>query len=361
MWAISAVFQASIVGVQKTRDSARRILCQLEEDLDRRALISTLLARLVAGGISTTQFELKLDTQIREDLVAPLKDQIDHGAVPNYRPDRWSRTTVDLQMRSSWTLDLIALAIVATGSLGGVWLAARVPPEGWNCRTGVKVVMFLHYLFSGVVQLLVNRLPVSTWPKVYATAILDLLVLLSFTGIIFTTQVGVLNRVGCYMQEISKGVWGVVLPSFTWETVRERMHLEYPVILFGFLGLQILICLSIWVGFREARQVYGQDDTESQTKSSHPSTGCALVGRAIKSKLSILASRRNTEALELPILHQDNNRPTGAQQPLLDQHSADPAREDLPRIVGGRRSSCSSEASQRVCRGGDGQLAAVLC
>ncbi|PVH97177.1 hypothetical protein DM02DRAFT_658536 [Periconia macrospinosa] len=233
MWAITAVFQASIVGMQKTRDSTRRILCQLEEDLNHR-----------------------------ENLVVKLKDQVDHGAVPNYRPDRWSSNS-DLKVRSPWTLDLMALAIVATGSLGGVWLAARVPPEGWNCRTGVKVVMFLHYLLGGVVQLVINWLPVSTWPKVYATAILDLLVLSSFTGVIFTTQVGVLNRVGCYVQEISKGVWGVVLPPFTWETVRERLHLEYPAILFGFMGLQIFICLGIWRGFREARQVYRQDDTES--------------------------------------------------------------------------------------------------
>ncbi|KAK3326812.1 hypothetical protein B0H66DRAFT_589343 [Apodospora peruviana] len=284
VWAIPAVYLSSIIGVQRTRHSTGRILDQLEEDVGRHSLTMKLQLRLNEGEIAATDISIKLqqlenkEATIAESMIllesyhgdensaAQLKRQWDNGALSNFRPDRYWRPEpmkYGVEVRSPLILDLMALAIVSTGSLGGVWLAARVPPEGMNCRTGVKLIMFAHYLLSAIVQHIINRLPISTWPKVSLTAVLDSLVFLSFANVILTTQVGILNRLGCYVKEISRGVWGVVLPKFTWEPVRKRLQLEYPLILFGFLVLQFVICVCVWRGYKQAGAVYRLSDAPS--------------------------------------------------------------------------------------------------
>jgi len=181
-----------------------------------------------------------------------------------------------------WWLDAAAVAITATGSGGAVWLAAAVPPQGLNCRTVVKLVMLAVYVAKYLLQLLVNRLwrgndgaaaaaaaSPSSWKypsysRMLVSALLDFCSVAVFATIIFTTQIGILNRPGCYWQCLSPespDSCAIYPPSASWESaVQPRLRGLYPGILFGFLGGQLAICIVIIVVFWSARGVYLQDD-----------------------------------------------------------------------------------------------------
>lgn len=300
-WPIVAMFLACIVGVPKSADSTRRILHQLEEDLESNG---------------------------RRDLRADIKDQINSGAIPNYRPDRYRRHRANsvLQVTSSngsvsqtsaggrlsprivplwerykfsgriWArmvplwkrfeFDIYAFLIVSTGPLFGVWLAAMVPPRPWNCRTVNKLVMWGIYAVGWFLQIIVDHLPIeethkgcATWWRVGLTAVVDLIVFVPFAWIIFVTQFGVFNRLGCYTVKVGK-VWGVLLPPFTWDDVRGRLRLEYPAILFGSFALQFLICGIILAFFWEARKVFRLSDRELEGDGALRDGQGPLIGDA---------------------------------------------------------------------------------
>jgi len=80
--------------------------------------------------------------------------------------------------------------------------------------------------------------------------------------IIFSTQVGNLNRPGCYPHCNEDGYCGTFGPLQTWDIVKEGLgnFKLYPGILFGFLGLQVAVCVGLLVVFWSAKKVHLQDD-----------------------------------------------------------------------------------------------------
>ena len=63
-------------------------------------------------------------------------------------------------------LDLIALLNIVGGSAGAIALAAKVSPEGGNCRTITKVVIVSIYLAKFLAQRYLLNRPESTMRKI---------------------------------------------------------------------------------------------------------------------------------------------------------------------------------------------------
>lgn len=219
--------------------------------------------------------------------------QVTNGAIPNFRPYRlgqpeefekgWTRYFISAFLTPSW-IGILAAVIVIVPSIGATILAAKVPPEGMNCRAFIKLLMFGTYWVKFVVQMGVNQLPdrvmgrVSTgmkairWHgaakqqpiviKMVVTALFDSFALLFFAAIILSTQWGNLSRPGCYCQKGIGGVKGLFSPKDTWPIVQERMANVYPGILFGLLGGIVLgVCPLLVLLFRDSKNVFLQDDT----------------------------------------------------------------------------------------------------
>ncbi|KAH6980658.1 hypothetical protein BKA56DRAFT_731754 [Ilyonectria sp. MPI-CAGE-AT-0026] len=240
---IPNVLLASIISVQQSPHTAKRFLEQFEEGLHGRE----------AGNYRN---DVPTDWA-RWDL----NRQISNGAIPNWRPDRQypNLSREHNAPTTSWRrlLDVVAFLIVTIGSAGAIWLAAAVPPQGINCRTVIKLIMVSIYIVKYAMQLLVNRLGAPSIPmkmKMYVTGTMDALSVLSFAFIIFSTQAGILNRPGCYRQCKGDSECGVYPASVTWEVVQRRLRGLYPGILFGFLGMQILVCAGLLYVFRDARK-----------------------------------------------------------------------------------------------------------
>lgn len=308
-WPIVAEFLAWIIGAPKSANSTRRILHQLEEDL-------------------------KLGK--RRDLRASLETQISSGAMPNYRPDRHRRRSTEqahpdkesgprsqvstgdeVKILPWWVLDISAFLIVSTGPLGGIWLASVVPPDGANCRTINKVVMWGLYLVGWILQMILNWSPIENKSlKLGLTAAIDLAVLIPFTYIIAITQAGLFNRLGCYAQQVGK-IWGVFLPQFSWGIVHERLGRYYPGILFGDFLLQFLICVVIFKFylFREARKVLRQGDKEPE------GVGISNDGTGVARETSNIESSRKGAELATQVTQQ---------HPMVTGQARDP---NLPEII----------------------------
>ncbi|KAK3899891.1 hypothetical protein C8A05DRAFT_36481 [Staphylotrichum tortipilum] len=288
MWSIVAVELAGIIGAHQSADSAANMLSQLEDDLvaqpaaklctnlssacrlcrahsqpgGTRVAVTDALHRLLTGAqppadplnqAGDAPPSLPNDTE--NQATAPrrrMETRITNGVMANYRPGRWAR------YHRVWVLDVVAMGIVMMGSAGGTLLAWRVPPEGFNCRAINKVCMFGLYFVGGVVQWVINALPerrLSVWGKVRATTVLDTVVLVGFAANVFVSQFGVFNCPECYAVEMASGEWGVLLPSVAWETVKKRLAVEYPGVLFGFLALQFFIAAVFWFTWSTTRHM----------------------------------------------------------------------------------------------------------
>lgn len=324
------VLLASVVGVQQSAYTAQGILGALEE---------RVAAERAEGGVRLVDAKLRewkrglvrLDGEAREAAIreivgfnreglvqAPpewqgrlattwhaetnaqelaLKNaQVTAGAVPSFRPYRlgrqpdeesgkkgWTRYFISAFLTPSW-IGMLAVVIVSVPSIGATVLAAKVPPEGMNCRAFIKLLMVGTYWVKFVVQMGVNQLPdrvmgrvsrgleAMRWHraaeqppivvKMMVTAVLDSFALVFFAAIILTTQWGNLSRPGCYCQTGIGGVKGVFSPKDTWPIVQERMTTVYPGILFGLLGgIVVGVCPLLLLFFWDSKGVFLQEDT----------------------------------------------------------------------------------------------------
>lgn len=245
---IPNVLFASIISVQQSHYTARRILQEFEQRINREDA--------EGGGAQPRHRKIGKGDQWEQD------EQINNGVIPNWRPNRQHALELDPVLTyPPWVLDVVSFLIVITPSAGAMWLASMVPPEGFNCRTVVKLIMMSLYVVKYAAQLLVNRLSArSTTTKMFITAAMDIMTTILFAFVIFSTQSGILNRPGCYRQCKDNGECGIYPASVTWNTVQKGLYGLYSGILFGFLSMQLVFCaLIVWV-FWDARKVYLQDD-----------------------------------------------------------------------------------------------------
>ncbi|CAI6101460.1 unnamed protein product [Clonostachys chloroleuca] len=245
---IPNVLFASIISVQQSHYTARRILQEFEQRINREDA--------EGGGAQPRHHQIGKGDQWEQD------EQINNGVIPNWRPNRQHALELGPVLTyPPWVLDVVSFLIVITPSAGAMWLASMVPPEGFNCRTVVKLIMMSLYVVKYAAQLLVNRLSArSTTTKMFITAAMDIMTTILFAFVIFSTQSGILNRPGCYRQCKDNGECGIYPASVTWNTVQKGLHGLYSGILFGFLSMQLVFCaLMVWV-FWDARKVYLQDD-----------------------------------------------------------------------------------------------------
>jgi len=243
---VPCVLLASIIGVQQTSHTARRILQKLEADVKDRGWVG------LQSDWDNTDPEL----------------QVENGAIPNFRPYRQGprllRRREDVPAFPPWVLGIAAFLIVVGGSAGAIALSATVPPYGLNCRTNVKLFMVSIYIVKYAMQQLVvyyGLRAVSTVGRMWFTAAMDAVSLILFVLTIISTQTGILNRPGCYQMCNSENVCGIFSASTTWEVVQSGLKDIYPGILFGFLAGQVVICVVIWFVFRKASRVYLQGDS----------------------------------------------------------------------------------------------------
>ncbi|KAH8901127.1 hypothetical protein GQ53DRAFT_850519 [Thozetella sp. PMI_491] len=197
--------------------------------------------------------------------------QLQNGAVSNWRPDQ-------PRARPHWAfpfsgLDLIALLNVVGGSAGAIALAAKVSPEGGNCRTITKVVMVSIYLAKFLAQRYLLNRPESIRRQMYWTMFGDAISLALFTSVICVTQSGGLNRHGCYRLCDTHGLCGIFSPKISWEVVSSRIPSMYASILFGFLAAQLVFCALILLVLKDGCQVYHQDDTPQDEAQDNVSRG----------------------------------------------------------------------------------------
>lgn len=278
------VLLASLIGAHSSSPEARAFLQDLEKRIENRRIATGDSRRHVNDWLQTVlgdsddekrhrqhfadEFRAYLDQQEQntsQQLQAlrphkqtrppPSQDEmfaarIDNGGMPGFRP------TPD-RPHAVW-YDIVSLLIVLTPVAGGTWLASLVPPEGTNCRTWVKLVMGGVYLVKYAGQVIINR-NLKGLDRFKATAVADASALAFIAFIIVFTQAGALNLPYCYT---FRGIHGglVVVPlEKTFARVQERLQGWYPGLLFGFLGLQIVVCAVMHWFFRGAEKVHLQE------------------------------------------------------------------------------------------------------
>ncbi len=304
---IPNVLLASFIGVQSSRFAAQRFLQELESHIknegsrpSQNALPDTTVSQSPRLALAPSEGERRAREQHTQQLrFRAYRDettvnnnkqlenimktnwtaaenieaaQIQYG-IPGFRPDR------------PFLYDIVAFLIVAAPAIGATILAWMVPPEGFNCRARVKILMLGVYIGKYLVQCGVNlvfgrrwhfpplsilrrrqlettpRLSIILWRHGYVTGVLDLVCFLGFCAIIFVTQIGYLNRPSCYRHVAINGE-GVIVPlEYTFPIVRQRMGNWYPGILFGLIGVIVVLSfLPRFYWFRSARKVYLQEE-----------------------------------------------------------------------------------------------------
>ncbi|KAK1750083.1 hypothetical protein QBC47DRAFT_439180 [Echria macrotheca] len=308
-WPIVAMFLACIIGVPKSEDSTRRILEQLEEDLNL----------------------------VKRKLTVDIQYPIRSGAIPIYRPDRFrqrrpngvlqitptresqtpGKVPLWIRIWNRFKFDICALLIVSTGPAFGIGLAALVPPTAWNCRTVDKFVMWGIYAVGWLLQIGVDHLECSTWLGVSLTAVVDFMVVVPFAWIIFITQFGLFNRLGCYTLKVGD-VWGVLLPPFTWDIVQKRLDSVYLPLLVGAFILQFLICGMVLGWFWQTTKMYCQSDREPRQTDGELENGRMLGGPPERPRAATPQTTDEVPLFTVPRIGRDSISQTDMLREFLD-------------------------------------------
>lgn len=151
------------------------------------------------------------------------------------------------------------------GTATGITVSALVPPDGWDCRHMGEIFIFIAWVLSALVDILLNR----RWPSseeknqsklFWITGIKDLLITTLTMGCVIATQIGIFNRCSCYTLW---GRTGLALPEMpeVSEVLFHRLNTAYPAITFTSISVELIVVpLFICIRYRDALRTFVQRD-----------------------------------------------------------------------------------------------------
>jgi hypothetical protein len=263
-WVIFAVTLTSIIGTSQTADAIPNILSRFREDLCREFPLRNIDLpqninadeRHRRGGVYSWQPE------------GALEDVIENAAAVV----QWVRapTVPQFERRSSTRVMhiLLPLSIVSSGTIIGMILTSRVPPEGWSCRSDAEITIFLVWLVSYPLTLI-------PWGshhrfRFWFTFFKDFLAMAATLGIVIATQIGIFNKCSCYTRG---GQTGLALPQgwIVKMSLENGLNMLSPALTGTGVGLQLVFFPGIIIyRYYEAIRVFLQrDDGESNLQWFH--------------------------------------------------------------------------------------------
>ncbi|KAK0663926.1 hypothetical protein QBC41DRAFT_284259 [Cercophora samala] len=309
LYMVPAVFLSAIIGVSQTERSVVRVLNDLGEKLMRVRWEASVAARgdvedgargtardsRVASPASSetakdespgseqwllpsyvgppsspetmtiTSTETVEKEQVEVPVVVeeqPIFQRVCHGGIYGWRPEILTARMI----RKTWHHVALAAALVVVSVVVASWISWRVPPEGFDCRNAGQAALLAMWLLSfvldGVFAYYMERWDHLESGKGYwyeAVFIKDFIVGWAAVVMILVVQVGIFNRCDCF------SLWGkvpVALPQIpeVAAVLMHRISFEWPAVTFGWIAIELAICALIWWGYRDAFNVYNQED-----------------------------------------------------------------------------------------------------
>lgn len=214
-WIISTVMLAAIIGASQTEDSLPRILHRFLGDVKRRAksdkceedVFKMLRSftnvssankigrekRRTAGGVYSWQprDRLKVGRQVKESVSAGPLQTLDinvYASTPRSLIARISAGCLRWLLRVNARSPLLSILNVVSGTIAGLLICARVPPQGWDCRSCGISSMCITWLVSALLDLPISIARSSTLIRLH---IAKDFVFTAFTfGFVIITQIG---------------------------------------------------------------------------------------------------------------------------------------------------------------------------
>ena len=243
-WIVPAVFLSSVIGVSQTEAAIPRILSNLQDDVDRLNLPNRV--SLPNGCLDNNQRNHQ--------------KRIFHGGIYSWRTSNRPPSGTYLTYH-----DLLPYLVVIMGTATGITVSALVPPDGWDCRHMGEIFIFIAWVLSALVDILLNR----RWPSseeknqsklFWITGIKDLLITTLTMGCVIATQIGIFNRCSCYTLW---GRTGLALPEMpeVSEVLFHRLNTAYPAITFTSISVELIVVpLFICIRYRDALRTFVQRD-----------------------------------------------------------------------------------------------------
>lgn len=265
LWIIPTVLFSSVIGVSQTELAMPHILAQFQDKMSKLVAKDEALEEL-------RPFELKLTTESRAR----------NGGIYSWRPEQWCKLHECITYRRSIRgktpdmgkkviLAIASVAIVFLGTLAACIISDRVPPVGRDCRQYAQGGIFLLWFISYGMGFLPKLFPKlrSHVPHFWFVFAKDLIIAsLMILGILIT-QAGVFNRCSCLTKF---GETGLQLPqqSEVLELLSYRIKVDYVLLAFGCVVLQLMVFIGAWVFFfKGAFTVYLQRDDEKSNSDPY--------------------------------------------------------------------------------------------
>ncbi|KAK0704579.1 hypothetical protein B0H67DRAFT_673749 [Lasiosphaeris hirsuta] len=254
LYTLPAVFLAAIMGASQTETSVPTILNSLRRQLAEKDWHLPIPGRspvplhppLIPAGPS------------QQDPGVTLARRIAAGGLYAWRP----HTHAPRRLGRTWPHFLLAAGFVGGSVAVGGWIAYRVPPEGFDCRNAAQTALLGTWVASVALDFAVVFFAKVAgaedgWYGV--TFGKDVGMGLAVVVEIVVTQLGVLNRCDCFT------LWGRVplaLPQIreVADVLMRRIAVEWPMVTFGWIGMEVVLCVLIWCWYGDAFRVYMQRD-----------------------------------------------------------------------------------------------------
>ena len=151
-------------------------------------------------------------------------------------------------------------------TLAGAVTSSRVPPSGWNCRVVGEVSIFLIWLGSAWLDILLNCLLRSTGEKRYRlfywTLAKEFIVAAASIGWIMATVVGVYNRCDRWIGRDDDLILSQ-RPDVN-SQLQHRLNVDFPAWIFSGVGVELVVIPAlVWWKYKGALKTFVQRDDES--------------------------------------------------------------------------------------------------
>ncbi|MCJ1404091.1 hypothetical protein MMC11_007316, partial [Xylographa trunciseda] len=270
-WIIPAVVLASVIGASQTENSIPRILQRFQTDIENAFPKWTI--SLPNIHLTKDDVEGRPDAALRERSGGiyswqPMQSRNANFHRPIHTVNRVADPPQGFVRKVFYSLiellhfqrgsPVLALIIVAAGTLTGFLISYLIPPIGFECRHLGEILIYEAWLLNAALDYI-------SWgeyhrSRFWFTFAKDFLTAAATMGGIIATQVGVFNRCSCYTLW---GKTGLALPEISRVagTLVHRIATVYPAIAFLCVSFELVVFPAlIAVQYPHAIRVFLQRD-----------------------------------------------------------------------------------------------------
>lgn len=269
-WLPFVVLLTAHVGGSQTSHMIPKVLEDLRQYFEDSYDLSKSVTR---EAISKTECETFPELSFEEN------KRRSHGGLPVWQTEKFNDFRKPDHRSFAWGAMLFSFGVLLIPTACAITLSWRTPTEGFGCRAMTQLSFLMMWIIStcadGLLFLFAEppshelkrawrRTGLKSSTVYWITFAKDFIITVGMVATLTWTALGAFNKCECWSKwPKSTGYISFLQDDYVFHIIRNRLNMEFPVIVGGALLFQIVLFVGVWFYFREGHRVLKQRDIDS--------------------------------------------------------------------------------------------------